>query len=398
MSQTAPLAFHPLTFVTERDGVLVGRPDTESYAMLPADGAQLLRQLADGMPVAEAASWYQATYAEPVDMADFLTALRGLGFVREHGDDTAAPRPVRYQRLGALAFSPLLWICYVAIVSACGVAMARNQQLLPRPGNVLFVRSLIVVQLVIFFAQVPGTAFHEWFHVLAGRRLGLPTRLTVSRRLYFLVFETHLDGLLSLPRRRRYLPFMSGLVADGLTFSVLTLVAAAGQAGALLVIGRLALAVAYLTLLRMAWQFCVFLRTDTYYVLTTALGCSNLAEAATAYLRDLVSRRQARPWRDGAATGFSARDRALAPWFALVTVVGTIAAFALAGVAVLPAVVEFAIRLGSGLSSGTLSGRFWDSAGSLAITVTQFAVLPLVAGRRRRIRTETTLNQKGAHA
>lgn len=304
----------------------------------------------------------------------------------------------RYQCLGALAFSPPLWICYLAVVAACAVTMARHPQLLPRPENVLFVRSLIVVQLVIFIAQLPGMTFHEWFHVLAGRRLGLPTRLTVSRRLFFVVFETHMDGLLGIPRRRRYLPFMSGLIADGLMFSTLTLVAAAvDQAGALPVIGRLALAVAYLTLLRMAWQLCVFLRTDTYYVLTTALGCSNLAEAASAYLRGRISRRRARPWRDGAGAWFSARDRALAPWFALVTVVGTIAAFALAGVAVLPAIAEFATRLASGLSAGTLSGRFWDSAGSLAITITQFAVLPLVAGRRRADRTERTLGKKGAH-
>lgn len=396
MSEIAPLAFHPLTFVAERDGVVVGRPDTESYAMLPADGAQLLRQLADGMPVAEAATWYQATYAESVDMADFLAAVRGLGFVREHGEDAAAPRQVRYQRLGALAFSPPLWICYLAVVAACAVTMARHPELQPRPESVLFVRSLIVVQLVISIAQLPGMVCHEWFHVLAGRRLGLPTRLTVNRRLFFVVFETHLDGLLGIPRRRRYLPFMAGLLADGLTFSVLTLIAAvADQAGGPPVIGRLALAIAYLTLLRMAWQFCVFLRTDTYYVLTTALGCSNLAEAANAYLRGLVSRRPARPWRDGTGAQFSARDRALAPWFALVTVVGTISAFALAGFVVLPAVVEFATRLGSGLSAGTLSGRFWDSTGSLAFAITQFAVLPLIAGRRRRT-ARKDLSKKGA--
>ena len=238
MSEIAPLAFHPLTFVAERDGVVVGRPDTESFAMLPADGAQLLRRLADGMPVAEAATWYQATYAEPVDMADFLTGVRELGFVREHGEDAAAPRPVRYQRLGALAFSPPLWACYGAVVAAGAVTMARHPELQPRPEHVLFVRSLVVVQLVILVAQLPAVLCHEWFHVLAGRRLGLPTRLTVGRRLFFVVVETHLDGLLGVPRGRRYLPFLAGLVADGVIFSLLTLAAAAtDQAGTLPVIG-----------------------------------------------------------------------------------------------------------------------------------------------------------------
>lgn len=394
MSEIETLPFHPLTFVKERDGVVVGRPDTESFAMLPADGAQLLRRLADGMPVAEAADWYHATYHEPVDMADFLAGVRELGFVREHGEEIAPPRQIRYQRLGALAFSPPLWICYLAVVAACAVMVVRYPHLLPRPGNVFFVRPLIVVQLVLLLAQLPGAALHEWFHVLAGRRLSLPTRLTVDTRLYYVVFETHLDGLLSVPRGKRYLPFLSGLVADAVMFSVLTLVAAGDQAGGLAVVGRLALALAYLTLLRMVWQFLVYLRTDVYYVLTTALGCLNLAEAANAYLRDMVCRRSARPWQDGGGAQFSDRDRALAPWFALVTVVGTIAAFVLAGFTVLPVVIEFIMRLDAGLSSGVLSGRFWDSVGTMSITVTQLGLLLLLTGRRRRARK--TSDKKGA--
>ena len=91
MSEIASLAFHPLTFVADHDGVLVGRPDTDSYVLLPDDGAQLLRHLADGMPVAEAVDWYRVTYAETVDIADFLTAVRELGFVRQPGEEAAAP-------------------------------------------------------------------------------------------------------------------------------------------------------------------------------------------------------------------------------------------------------------------------------------------------------------------
>jgi hypothetical protein len=385
MPDSASLAFHPLRFVAERDGVLVGRPDTESYAVLPADGAQLLRHLADGMPVAEAVSWYQATYAELVDIADFIGTLRELGFVREDGEQAAAPPRVRFQRLGSLAFSPPLWICYLSLVAACAVMMSRHPQVLPRPGNIFFVRSLIVVQLVVFATQVPALAWHEWFHVLAGRRLGLPTRLTVGRRLFFAVFETHLNALLGVPRRRRYLPFLAGTVADVLLFSALTLLAAADLSGSLAWVGRLALAVAYVTLLRISWQLCVFLRTDFYYVLTTALGCTDLAAASAAYLRGLGGRVGLWAVRRRPDGEFSARDTALAPWFGLLTVIGLIAAFVLVGMAICPALAEFAARLWQGISSGTVGGsRFWDSAGSLAITLTELAVLPLLAGRHAR--------------
>ena len=109
----------------------------------------------------------------------------------------------------------------------------------------------------------------------------MPSRLGVNRRLYFFVFETRLDGLLGLPRRQRYLPFFAGMLADVLVASGLTLAALAGlhgaSYGAMSWPARLALAIAYTTLLRVAWQLFVFLRTDPYFALTTALGCTNLA-------------------------------------------------------------------------------------------------------------------------
>jgi len=40
---TAPLRFHPLSFLDEGDGdVLIGRSDIDSYGVFPADGAVLL--------------------------------------------------------------------------------------------------------------------------------------------------------------------------------------------------------------------------------------------------------------------------------------------------------------------------------------------------------------------
>jgi len=131
--------------------------------------------------------------------------------------------------------------------------------------NVFFSPSFVVVQVVLALAQLPAVLWHEWFHVLAARRLGLPSRLGIGRRLYFVVFETELNGLLGVPRRHRYLPLLAGMLADVLIFSGLTLAAAVDLNDGLSWVGRLCLALAYTVLLRLAWQFYVFLRTDLYY-------------------------------------------------------------------------------------------------------------------------------------
>jgi hypothetical protein len=390
--QETRLAFHRLTYVPERDDVMVGRPETESYVVLPDDGAQLLRQLADGMPVAAAADWYRERFGEPIDIGDFVETLIDLGFVRGAGEAEAESRPVKLQALGRAMFSPVAWVCYAFLAAATVFAVVHYPVLRPQPRNVFFVPYLIVVQIVLLVAQTPGLFLHEWFHVMAGRRRGVPARLGVGRRLFFVVFETELNGLLSLPRRQRYLPFAAGMVADVLFFCGLTLAAAALQDGPGW-LWRLLLAIAYVSVLRLAWQLCLFLRTDPYYVLSTALGCVNLAEAASAYLRGKINwRRTAGPRPDDDV--WSPRDQAMAPWYALLNVCGTAALMAVLLTGVIPVVVEFVRRLADGLAHRSVAGPFWDAAVTLAIAVLQVGVLPLLAGsfrrRQRRQREQET--------
>ena len=97
------LYLHDLSFVSEGGEVVVGRLDTGSYAVFPADGAELLRRLGEGMPLGQASAWYEGTFGEPVDIDDFAVTLAELGFVREPGAEpetcragtAAAARPER---------------------------------------------------------------------------------------------------------------------------------------------------------------------------------------------------------------------------------------------------------------------------------------------------------------
>ena len=63
MSDTS-LHFHELSFLPEGDDVLVGRPGSASYAVLPVDGGSLLERLVGGASLAEAADWYEAAFGE----------------------------------------------------------------------------------------------------------------------------------------------------------------------------------------------------------------------------------------------------------------------------------------------------------------------------------------------
>ncbi|QUQ71110.1 hypothetical protein [Kutzneria sp. CA-103260] len=377
------LDLYDLTILPEHDEFLVGRPETDDFVVLPADGVALLRRLQDGEEPAAAADWYRLTYGESVDIDDFVDTLRELGFVRTGGETEAVRAEVPLRRLGRWAFSPLAWILYAAVVAAAVASVVAQPRLLPRPESVFFSDSLVLVQVVLAIGQLPGIFLHESLHVLAGRRLGLPTRLGVGRRLVYFVFETTLVGLHGVPRRQRYLPFLAGMVGDLLFTSVLTLIAAADSSW----VGRLALALAYSTLLRLAWQFYLFLRTDLYFVFVTALECTDLHGATRALLRNRFSRLLGRTAAPVDESQWTERDRATARWYAPFMLAGYVCVIAVTLFGVIPVFTVFAQRLIGRMGHGlVIDGAFWDAAVSLALVLLQIGLLITVSIRDRRRR------------
>jgi hypothetical protein len=382
-----PVRFHPLSFVPERNEgeVLVGRPDSESFAVFEADDAALLERMVNGVPPAEAAAWYQATYGLAVDMPDFLDLLTGLGFVRGEGDEGASPGPVRLQWLGKVMFSRFAFGALVAVTVCWLVVISRHPELAPNPRQVFFTNSIVLVQLAVLFLQLPWIALHEGAHVLAGRRLGLPSRLGVGTRLYFVVFETHLNGLLTVPRRKRYTPILAGMAVDVFVISGFGLLAFAmtGPGGQQPFAARLLLAMAFPILVRLGYQFLLFLQTDVYFVVATALGCHDLHAAAKAMIYNRVWRVLKRPDRIVDEDEWTARDRQVAGWYGPLFLVGAAVLITIGIVVVIPILMRVAHLFVQDLGLSPFQARFWDSVLFAILNLTQFFLYGTVAVRNR---------------
>jgi hypothetical protein len=240
--------------------------------------------------------------------------------------------------------------------------------------------------------QFPLVVLHEAYHALAGRRLGLPSRFSIGRRYIYLVAETQLDALHSVPRRRRYVPFFAGTLVDAVTFAGLTLCAFALRgAGAPNWSWRLCLALAFVQVGRIAWQFLFYLRTDFYYIAATAAGCTDLDAAARDLLRRRLGRLLLPRWRTPAAE-FGERDRQAARWYAPLLVAG----YALSTFLALWAAIPILIRMWT-----IAVGRFWPGAGAstgdlvdsvvfVLLNLAQYGLLLYVIRRDRRNRASTT--------
>lgn len=380
-----PVALHTLVFQPDGEDVVIGRPDIDEYVVLPADGAELIRLLADGLTPRQAADRYQETYGESVDILDLLGTLDELGFVSAAGESVAGPTgPVRWQRLGRALFSPVAWVCYAALVAAWIVELARVPQLDPGYHQIFFTKYFTVIELALYVGQFPLLLIHEGFHALAGRRLGLRSRLSLGHRLMYVVLETSMDGLVAVPRRRRYLPILAGMLSDVLVMALLTLAADALRlpGGGFPLVGRLCLALAYGTLLRLAWQLSFYLRTDLYLLMTTALGCVDLHGAAKAVLRNAVRRWTGRPLED--ESHWHPTDRRVARCYAWLMVAGYALSIGIFVGVVVPVTVRFAVGVAQRLSGGGPVASVVDAGLLLLLSVAQVLTVVLLAYRDRR--------------
>jgi len=362
-----PVLLYSLVYLDEGPEVTVGRADVDGYAVLPAEGANLLRRLEEGLTPDEAAGWYEQAYGEHVDIDDFLDGLGDLGFLRDPGEAAHLAPPVRWARLGGVVFSPFGGGGLAAALIACVIVMVRSPELVPSYHDLFFTHYMTVLELVTFLGQLPLLLFHEAAHALAGRRLGLRTRLSVGRRMYYIVFVTIMDGLVTVPRRKRYVPRTDGGLSPA---------------------SEVALAFAYLTLLRLAWQFFFYLQTDLYYVLVTVLGCVDLQGTARMVLRDRLRRALRRPVSLDRRTNPHPRDLAAARWYSWLLLVGWIASIALLIAGVIPAARGVVLAVGSRfVGSGPHSAAgLADSIAFVLLNLAQLVILAAIVVRERRPR------------
>lgn len=386
LSMAGPvLAFHPLTFAPDGDDVVVGRRDIDSYGVFPPDGAALVRELAAGRPVPDAARWYEQTYGEAVDVDAFVETLADLELLRDEAEPVAAPRPVRWQRLGRALFSPIAALLYAGVVLVAIAISVADPSVAPRPDHVFFVSSFVIVELTIVLGQLPLSAIHELAHLLAGRRLGLRSRIRLSNRFYFVVFETALDGLVSVPRRQRYLPMLAGMGADVVVMAGLTVAAAALPDGSLP--SRVCLALAFSTLPRIVWQGYLFLQTDIYFLVATLLGCIDLHGTSRQWLANRWHRLLGRTDRLVDEAAWHPADRRAVGWYGPLMLVG----YAAAGTMMLVVAAPLAWRLFGGaaktllgVDDATSTGATWDAAVLFAVSAAHVTLAFVLARRERR--------------
>lgn len=388
--------------IVEQEGVfIVGDRAQGTFVQLPHIGVTVIERLRTGASIAEVAATFRADAAHTaaggmsgeniadasadVDVLDFAHALLELGFIKAI-DGVATPstgtgEPQRRWITGPRPemvrwlFSRPAWCLYSLLFAGCIAIQIASPSYRPHSSDFLFLSDPLASIAILTLISLATVGGHECFHWLAGCAQGVSARFAISRRLYFLVFETDLTQLWSLPRRHRYGPFLAGMAFDSMVLSATItgrLLITSGTVTLPATASRLLAAVAILITTNLVWQFCVFLRNDLYLVLSTLLGCVNLWRIAVLMIKRTL-------WcltSDEKADLNAADDRSRwhARWYSWLCVAGFIGAGWYAAYIVAPMIWRVMRSLTNDLASlPVTSPRFWE-----ALTFGVLALLPLL--------------------
>lgn len=395
---------YPFTRQAEGEQVIVGRVETGTFLALPCEALEVLDGLAAGKSVGEVQDLFQEKHGETPEMEEFLGLLESKGFVwprnQARPDATAAgsaaeppaARRVRYhfanfpEDLAQKLFGRAALAGFAVLtVLACG-ALALAPSLIPGPSALFFPDHRTLSILALMTISYAALFVHEMAHLVAARAVGVKSRMGISHRLWYLVAETDLTGLWSVPKRQRYLPLLAGMGIDVACSDLLILLLFAVHMKWIVppvFVARLLPAILFSFLMRLVWQLFLFLRTDLYYVITNLLSCKSLLQDTENFLRNRLARVFSfiSPVDQ---SGVPAAEMKVVRVYAVVWVVGRAAALALLLLITIPLMVRYIGSIATTLRAG-FSVSPYHFVDSLILAV--YSLIPLTLGTALWIRS-----------
>jgi len=386
-----------LPFSQQRQGedVVIGRVDTGVFLAIPPDAVEILEELAAGKNIGEVSDSYQRKYGSVPDLDDFLDLLEAKGIVNSDSIDTEsrplvrkgplATRQIHYHFAGfpesiarSLFGKPALTASLLLVLYAVYLCV-QHPSLIPRTADLYFPDHQTLSWIILLAAGYGALFAHEMAHLIAAKALGISSRLGISHRLWYLVAETDLTGLWSVPRAKRFLPLLAGMILDATSGSLLIVVvfSASSHWIALPVfLVRVIKATAFAYLMRMAWQCLLYMRTDLYYVIGGCFNCKSLMQDTENYLHNQIAKVLPKK-RTVDQSAIPSAERRIIRIYSLIWIAGRIEAIVLLGIVTIPLAIRYFRSLGDVFRIGYAANpsNFVD-----ALLLVTYFLVPTVAG------------------
>lgn len=376
----------PLSVQKEGEDYCIGNAEIDAFFQFPEQGLRIIEWLREGRSPGAIKSALSTSGEASVDVDDFIETLKEIGFIYPEAErgrfrDAASASDAGDKRL---RFSAPTWLAravfslpmLVVYLSILGLAMHAvvDDPRLRLNLDAFYLEKHLTLTLVLLLVLYGITAsMHELGHMLAAARYGIASKLGIGNRLWSLVAEADLTGILTLPRSKRYLPLLGGMIVDLLSIALVTLsiqwLLRHGHDGFIV---QLLQALILQIVISISWQFNLFLKTDVYYVVCNYYGHPDLDQAARVYLRDKLHT---------ASLGFfgekspsiERRHLGVLRAFALLWLFGRVSAIAFLFLILIPTLARYFGRARDAFSDpATASAAAYDAAAFAVISAVLF--------------------------
>ena len=302
IKEESVIKFHDLFRGEEEEGfVLVGRLDIASYVSLPSEALELIDLLDSGMTVGETKKFLEEKYGEEAEIEDFIEDMITNEMVKSVDDyqcETKTPqqkavlRGVTQKHVGWM-FSRVAWGVYAGMAVTCLAIFALYPEHIPSPVDVFWHPWYSVAVIFMFFFGWILVAVHELAHLFGAKAVGIEGNFSLSTRTIFVVAQTNINNIWTVPSGKRYIVYLAGMAWDTATVFiclVLILLTDYGYIDVPELWYNFMKALVFLKVWGIIWQFRFNMQTDVYFTVTNYLKCKNLLGDTKTVLKNFAAR------------------------------------------------------------------------------------------------------------
>ncbi|MCC3358449.1 hypothetical protein LKW28_16115 [Bacillus sp. REN16] len=296
---------------------------------------------------------------DEVDLLDFAQQLLDLDLIEMVDGTKVSVEKVRTQeklglkwispKIGKFFFNRFTHFFYPLLLLVNLVLFISHHHLFPRYQD-LFVFDTMMFNIMLYAGiSIVLIFIHESGHILAIRSFGLPTRLQIGNRLFFVVLETDLTQAWSLPSKDRNILFLAGIYFDSVLLFIALILKITSPFSLEMMNGIIGL-ITFDIVIRIIYQCCIYMKTDLYYVFENSTGNYNLMESGIEFLKGLFARKH----KD--------QKNRMVVFYSVFFLIGILLTFSMFGFYYIPQLVFMMMNVLPGFAESVSTLQFWDAA------------------------------------
>ena len=210
-----------LTVIKEIDEYTIGDEQKNIFFRVPKAAIYVIEEAKGHNTIEEIQDSILQNKKIEIDVLDFMNTLNSLGVINDINLDEDRKNNF-IQSLGKFLFNKATITFYIInILLTIILLIAFPNKLTPNYQDTFVLSSIGLSLLLFFFVSWFLVFVHEGAHYLAVSATGKKMNFQLSIRWFWVVIEANMNTLWSIPREKRYIPFLAGFFIDILIINIL---------------------------------------------------------------------------------------------------------------------------------------------------------------------------------